>query len=291
MNEKGGLRLVVYLDVLAAVNGAVDYLLLLATARLAGLFPARRRLLGAAAAGALLAVLSVLPGENRMFQLILALLGGVLLPALAFGFDRARLPRLTVLFFLTAGACAGIVLALSSWTGALLRVGAVYYLDVPLRVVLPAALLCFAAASALFRGGAGKNGGERPSEIVTLDYGGRTARFLLLCDTGADLCDPLTGRPALLLDRNAASRLLPESLAPTLRALRADNAAELLAALPPEEVRRFRLLPYRAVGQPAGLLLAFRPDRVGRNGKDCDLLAALLPEPVAGGRYDGLIGI
>ena len=290
MNEKGGLRLVVYLDVLAAVNGAVDYLLLLATARLAGLFPARRRLLGAAAAGALLAVLSVLL-QNDGMDALLALLGGVLLPALAFGFDRARLPRLTVLFFLTAGACAGIVLALSSWTGALLRVGAAYYLDVPLRVVLPAALLCFAAASALFRGGAGKNGGERPSEIVTLDYGGRTARFLLLCDTGADLCDPLTGRPALLLDRNAAARLLPESLAPTLRALRADNAAELLAALPPEEARRFRLLPYRAVGQPAGLLLAFRPDRVVRGGKDCDLLAALLPEPVAGGRYDGLIGI
>lgn len=289
--KKGGLRLVIYLDVLAAVNGAVDYLLLLATARLAGLFPARRRLLGAAAAGAALAVLSVLPGEQSALGPVLALLGGALLPALAFGFDRARLPRLTVLFFLTAGACAGVVLALAGWTGALLRVGAAYYLDVPLRVVLPAALLCFAAASALFRGGAGKNGGERPSEIVALDYGGRTARFLLLCDTGADLCDPLTGRPALLLDRKAAVRLLPESLAPTLRALRTDNAAELLAALPPEEARRFRLLPYRAVGQPAGLLLAFRPDRVVRGGKDCDLLAALLPEPVAGGRYDGLIGI
>lgn len=283
--------MVIYLDVLAAVNGAVDYLLLLATARLAGLFPARRRLVGAAAAGAALAVLSVLPGERSPLGPVLALLGGVLLPALAFGFDRARLPRLTVLFFLTAGACAGVVLALAGWTGALLRVGAAYYLDVPLRVVLPAALLCFAAASALFRGGAGKNGGERPSEIVALDYGGRTARFLLLCDTGADLCDPLTGRPALLLDRKAAARLLPESLTPTLRALRADNAAELLAALPPGEARRFRLLPYRAVGQPAGLLLAFRPDLVVRGGKDCDLLAALLPEPVAGGRYDGLIGI
>lgn len=283
--------MVIYLDVLAAVNGAVDYLLLLATARLAGLFPARRRLLGAAAAGAVLAVLSVLPGEQSALGPVLALLGGTLLPALAFGFDRTRLPRLTVLFFLTAGACAGIVLALAGWTGALLRVGAAYYLDVPLRVVLPAALLCFAAASALFRGGAGKNGGERPSEIVALTWGKRTARFLLLCDTGADLCDPLTGRPALLLDRTAAARLLPESLAPTLRALRADNAAELLAALPPREARRFRLLPYRAVGQPAGLLLAFRPDRVVRGGKDCDLLAALLPEAVAGGRYDGLIGI
>ncbi|MBQ8144492.1 MAG: sigma-E processing peptidase SpoIIGA, partial [Butyricicoccus sp.] len=147
------------------------------------------------------------------------------------------------------------------------------------------------AAGVLFRGGAGKHGGERPSEIVTITYGRRTARFLLLQDTGADLCDPISGRPALLLDRNAAKRLLPEALHPVLHDLRPDNAAALLEALPPDEMHRFCLLPYRAVGQPAGLLLAFRPERVTRGGKEPPHLVALLPEPVAGGRYDGLIGI
>ena len=283
--------MVVYLDVLAAVNGAVDYLLLLATARLAGIFPARGRLLGAALAGAAFAVASALPGGAFLAGPAPALLCGALLPALAFGVRRGQFPRLAALFLLVAGACAGVVMAAAQWTGALLRVGGAYYLDVPLRVVLPAALLCFAASGALFRGGAGKNGRERPSELVTLTFDGKTARFLLLRDTGADLCDPLTGRPALLLDRTAAERLLPEPLHPTLRALRADNAADLLAGLPPGFARRFSLLPYRAVGQPAGLLLAFRPDWVTREDGDGTLLAALLPEPVAGGRYDGLIGI
>lgn len=285
------MRLVIYLDVLAAVNGAIDYLLLLATARLAGIFPDRRRLLGAAAVGALFAVLSVLPSASFLSGPLFVLLCGTLLPALAFGFDRARLLRLTVLFLLTAGACAGVVLAVSNWTGALLQVGGAYYLDVPFEIVLSAALLCFGAASVLFRGGAGKHGGERPSEIVTVTYGGRTARFLLLQDTGADLCDPISGRPALLLDRNAAKRLMPEALHPMLHGLRTDNAAALLAALPPGEMHRFCLLPYRAVGQPAGLLLACRPERVERGGKETPHLVALLSEPVAGGRYDGLIGI
>ncbi|MBQ8144362.1 MAG: sigma-E processing peptidase SpoIIGA, partial [Butyricicoccus sp.] len=85
--------MVIYLDVLAAVNGTVDYLLLLATARLAGIFPDRRRLLGAAAGGALFAVLSVLPVTAFLSAPPFVLLVGVLLPAVAFGFDRARLLR------------------------------------------------------------------------------------------------------------------------------------------------------------------------------------------------------
>ena len=283
--------MVIYLDVLAAVNGTVDYLLLLATARLAGIFPNRRRLLGAAAIGALFAALSVLPPLTFLSGPLWVLLCGILLPGLAFGLDRTRLPRVIVLFLLTAGACAGIVLALSGWTGALLRIGSAYYLNAPIEVVLPAALLCLGAVSILFRGTAGKNGGARPSEIVRLTYGDRTARFLLLQDTGADLCDPISGRPALLLDRSAAKRLLPTSLHPLLDRLRADNAAALLAELPIQDAHRFCLLPYRAVGQDGGLLLAFRPARVLRGEKESPHLIALLPDPIAGGRYDGLIGI
>ncbi|MBR3867341.1 MAG: sigma-E processing peptidase SpoIIGA [Butyricicoccus sp.] len=283
--------MVIYLDVLAAVNGTIDYLLLLATARLAGIFPNRRRLLGAAAVGALFAVLSVLPPLTFLSGPLFVLLCGVLLPALAFGFDRTRLPRMTVLFLLTAGTCAGIVLAVSNWTGALLRIGNAYYLDVPFEIVLSAALLCAGTVSLLFRGGLGKNGRERPSEIVTITYADRSARFLLLQDTGADLCDPISGRPALLLDRTAARRLLPAPCADLLDRLRADNAAALLGELPPGQAYRFCLLPYRAVGQSAGLLLAFRPTSVLRDGKEAPHLVALLPDPVAGGRYDGLIGI
>ncbi len=54
--------MVIYLDVLALINLAMDYLLLLATARIAGVFTARRRLLFGAGLGALYAVFSMLPG-------------------------------------------------------------------------------------------------------------------------------------------------------------------------------------------------------------------------------------
>ena len=92
-------------------------------------------------------------------------------------------------------------------------------------------------------------------------------------------------------DRHAAARVLPAELAGTLAALRADNAGTQMAGLPEVWRTRFCLLPYRAVGRPGGLLLAFRPDEIRRvDGKTECQLAAICAEPVAGGRYDGLIG-
>ena len=53
--------MVIYLDVLALVNLCMDYILLLATARIAGVFVPRLRLAAGAAAGAAYAVCAVLP--------------------------------------------------------------------------------------------------------------------------------------------------------------------------------------------------------------------------------------
>ena len=106
------------------------------------------------------------------------------------------------------------------------------------------------------------------------------------------MCEPVTGRPALLLDRYAAARLLPSELAGVVSGLRSDNAGDQMASLPDAWRTRFCLLPYRAVGQNSGLLLAFRLDDVHMDaGKTDCRLAAISAQSIAGGRYDGLIGV
>lgn len=283
--------MVIYLDVLAAVNLAMDYLLLLATARLAGVFVPRRRLLLGGCAGAVYAVCAVLPGTSFLGAPLCELGAGVALVYLVFGRRPGRFLRLVTVFGLVSCACAGAVLALGQATGAVLRVDGAYYLDVPLRVAAPAALLCWCASGLLFRGTAGQGGAERPSARVALSFAGRKAEYLLLCDTGNSLCEPVSGRPALVIDRQAAARVLPAELAGVLTGLRADNAGAQMAGLPEKWRTRFCLLPYRAVGRAGGLLLAFRPDEIRcADGETECQLAAISAEPVAGGRYDGLIG-
>lgn len=284
--------MVIYLDVLAVVNLAMDYLLLLATARIAGVFVPRLRLLLGAATGAAYAVCAVLPATTFLQSGLCEIAAGIGMVALVFAPCKGRLVRVAVVFALVSCACAGAVMALGQATGAMLRVGGAYYLDVPLRVVIPAALLCWCASGILFRGTAGQNGAERPSAQAELRFADRRTRVHLLCDTGNTLCEPVTGRPALLLDRAAAARLLPAELAGVVSGLRSDNAGDQMASLPDAWRTRFCLLPYRAVGQSGGLLLAFRLDDVHLEAGTTDCrLAAISAQPIAGGRYDGLIGV
>ena len=71
-----------------------------------------------------------------------------------------------------------------------------------------------------------------------------------------------------------------------------DPAGTLEGVRDPEWKRRFRLLPYRAVGVDRGLLLAVRVDQAWIAGEDRGpMVVALSPTPVSdGGGYAALLG-
>ena len=131
---------VVYLDRVVLLNLAVDYLLLLATARLAGLPLRRGRLALAAALGALYAAAVFLPGCRMLAHPACRLAAGVAVCRLAW--RRERRPwRLTALFFLLSGALAGLLLAAglaAGSPGAILS--RVYYADISWPVLLGSAI-------------------------------------------------------------------------------------------------------------------------------------------------------
>ncbi len=201
--------------------------------------------------------------------------------------STTELVRLAALFYLVSCAAAGGALALGKFSDASFFAGGGYYIDVPFRVVAAAGAVSWGLTGLLFRGEVK----ARKACCVHLDFAGHSADFSLLVDTGNDLSDPVSGRPALVLDRRAAARVLPVEAALPLSGLRADNAPAVLAALPGTYQTQFQLLPYRAIGKEGGLLLAFRPERVIRDGKPWQGLAAISPERVANGSYEGLIGL
>lgn len=151
---------VVYLDRVVLLNLAVDYLLLLATARLAGLPLRRGRLALAAALGALYAAAVFLPGCRMLAHPACRLAAGVAVCRLAW--RRERRPwRLTALFFLLSGALAGLLLAAglaAGSPGAILS--RVYYADISWPVLLGSAIGFGLLLHLVFRQGARHEGGE-----------------------------------------------------------------------------------------------------------------------------------
>lgn len=279
--------MVVYLDVLFAVNALMDGASMLAASALGGVRVGRLRLLFAALLGGGYAVLSaVLP---PFAALPVRLLAGIGLCAAAF-VGQPNFVRVCALYFVVAASFAGLASALGAVSGRRLIFGAGYYFAVPLRVLLLAAAAGYALSGVLLRGDARHGPLRREVERVRICFDGRECEVRLLHDTGNILAEPVSGRPVLVLGKGMACTLLGEPLRAALKGTA--DAATCLAALPPTIACQCGLLPYKAVGVADGLLLYFRPDRVQRaDGAMLDCVCAVGPDSIGNGAYDGLIGV
>ena len=281
---------VIYVDTLFLLNAMVDYLLLLASARLAGEPLARLRFLLGAVLGGLYAVAIFLPGLSFLARPPCRLAAAVLMVLAAFWKSR-RLLRQVVIFFALSCAFGGGVLAIALLGGRGLALSnGVLYSGMDLKIVLLSAAGCYGALTLIFQRTGRHTASSGELRPVRLTLGERQVSLTALVDTGNTLTDPATGRPVLVAEADCVEELLPPGIRPSPADLR--DPAGALERLEDPWRRRFRLLPYRSVGVDRGLLLALRVDQVQVGEEDRGpMLAALSPTPVSdGGGYRALLG-
>lgn len=252
----------VYLDLVFGLNFLVDLLLLVGTNRLCGFPAAWKRCAVAGVLGGLYAALCLVPEVsflgNTLWRVVFLGLMGVA----AYGFQTSAFRR-TLVFVLLTMALGGLAMGLGSGSIASLTAaaGGVF-------------ALCFLG----FRDGIG----QRVYVPVRLCYDGKQLQLLALQDTGNTLRDPVTGERVLVLGADAAKRLT---------GLTRQQLASPVETLASGCRKGLRLLPYRAVGQANGMLLAMRMDSVVINGKNSGTLVAFAPEGLdMEGTYQALVG-
>lgn len=245
--------MVVYWDIAALLNGAVDYLLLLATARIAGRTLARGRLLAAAALGGVYGAAQLFLPQS-LWLLASALLA---LTATAFA-GTGRAVKLGLLFTLLACSLGGAAVLLGRACGSLDRVArGVVYAELPWGVLLGAAGATYFLLSTVFRGGArGSVSGNTVTARFT--HGGRSVTLRLLRDSGALLTDPVSGASVPVIGERALRALLPREGYITLPITTATGAATL---------RAFRCERVSVNGHALGdVLVAIAPELYGDEG-------------------------
>ena len=247
--------MIVYWDLVAAWNFVLDYLLLLATLRLAGQTVKRKRLAAAAGLGAGYAVLTL--AEPKLLWALLPV--ALIMCRVAFG----RVPRffkLALLFLLLSCSLGGVVLLLGRLSGSMTRLayGMVFSL-LPWGVFCVAAVLSYVMLTVVFRGSARHDASGYVQARVSC--GGRTVKLRLLRDTGNALTDPLTGEGVPVVEESALAPILPYALFTALR-----------------------------VGTVGGgsALRAFRCDTLEVNGRDLGARLIALTHESLGGAYQGL---
>ena len=244
----------IYLDVVFLLNFLVDLLLFLGTNRLTGYPSGKFQVITASFLGAVYAAACTVPGFRFLGNLWWRIIFLVLMALVAFGWNLGCIRRGAV-FVLLSMALGGIA------TGVRVR-------------DFPAMILCAVLLWLLCRGGFGGRLGEREYVPVELNWQGRELKLLALRDTGNTLRDPLTGESVLVCGADVGEELfqLPKSTF-------LDPVGTVAAGVLPGA----RLIPYRSVGQPGGMLLAVRLENVKIGQRRTSQLVAFAPYELAKG--------
>lgn len=239
----------VYVDGVMAVNFLVDFLLLLATNRLAGFPDGKKRLAAAAALGGVYGGVCLLPEFRFLGNLLWRIVSLIIMGVIAFGWNKSALRRCGIFLMLSLalGGLAVCVGRADIWALALAAVG----------------LWCLSRLSF------GEPVGSHKYIPLEITYGDRSVKLLALQDTGNTLRDPVTGEQVLVISRSAAARLT---------GLTQKQIQNPLETLTEGAVPGLRLIPFRTVGQGSGMMLAMTFEQVMIDGKVHKALVAFAPE-------------
>jgi stage II sporulation protein GA (sporulation sigma-E factor processing peptidase) len=252
----------IYWDLVVILNFLVDFLLILGTNRITGYGTNSKRAVLAALLGAAHAAGCLLPGFHFLRSTLWRLVSIALMSAIAFGWDPSALRRGVLLFFFIM-VLGGISIGFGKggfWA-----------------VVLAALVVCLLGIL-----GFGGGRGQRQYLPITIFHRGHRVKLIALVDTGNTLRDPVSGIPVLVVDSDAAEKLLQLSTSEL------QHPVETLAS---EKYPGLRLIPYSAVGQPSGLLLGLRVEELLVDGKRTDMIVAFAPQRIGQGRaFQALAG-
>lgn len=284
----------VYIDVLFVVNLIINYLLLLSTARLAGVPYSRLRLAAGAMLGAAFSVLLFFISVGPLTASVLKIVCCVSIIFTAFGLKKRFLQLVllfcAVTFIFGGGVYALYLLAGNAGLGQFPVRNGVLYVNISLRVLL----LSSAAVYFLLTLVSGRlfhrpHAGQRTAHI-RCRLAGREAAFDALEDTGFNLTDPVSNNPVIVADYSSVFPALPPAARQILRTAAPDDPASALTALSGVgQERLFRLIPYKTIGG-SGMMLAFRPDTLLLDGRKLkNGLVAISPTGIADGTGAGAV--
>lgn len=252
----------VYLDLVILLDFAVDFLLLMGANRLCGFSSKLWRVATAAGLGGVYAGVCMLHEFRFLGNTLWRLVTLGTMAVIAYGWNRSTIRR-GILFVFLSMALGGIALGLGNggfWS-----------------LVASAGGVCLLSLIG-FRGKA--NGAEYVA--VKMTHAGKTRCLTALRDTGNTLTDPLTGESVLVVGAETAWDMLSLS------------EAELktpVQTMQEHPVSGLRLIPYRAVGQPSGMLLGIRMDEVIIGKEISSGLVAFAPQNLGKKEaYQALVG-
>lgn len=260
--------MVIYADVLLAVNLYINYFLIRAAALLLRRKITPLRSLLASCVGACGALVVLLPSFHPAVTVLIKTALGLLITLVAFGKQKRVDFLISALCFLAVsfgfGGAMSAVWSIASPDGMYVRNGTAYF-DIPII----AAALITAAAYGAFRLLKLIIDRRRPRrhEPVTVRCNGVEICLDGLADTGNSLRDCFSGKPVVIASLDKAASIIPENVLTYLSGTDGD-------------ISGLRLVPCRTVTSD-GVVPVF-PAEISIGGRRADALLGITPHTLSG---------
>ncbi len=274
---EGRKQMVLYADVLLAINYIISHLMLICTQRLSGIPLSPKGGVLGSLWGGICALSIFLPPQGGAMSIAIRIITvcGMLLLAYRGRSVREYL-RLCIILMLVSFVFAGLVfgLCLILPGGPVSYTSGVVYLNIS-----PFVLLLTTGVAYLFLGVVRRIYGnikqEKSLHMATISRDGVEVELQLFCDTGNNLQEPFSGKSVVVCSLKALLPLLSMEEA----ALCSDIGSHT------EIPKGLRLVPYNAVGG-SGLLIAFEPDSffifIGERRLDFSVFIGINPVDMTG---------
>lgn len=243
--------------VVLVLNFLVNIFLLLGVSRMLRGPVSYLRTVAAAVLGGIYGGSCMLDGFSFLGSFLWRIVSMILMTGIAFGINRNSLRR-GILFILLHLALSGATAGAHQGFWPVLAAGST---------------LALLGVAAFF---------ERPGRYVPVElrFRGQHIRLTALHDTGNTLTDPVTGESVLVVGADVAQKMT---------GLTSGQLCDPITAI--QAVPGMRLIPYRTIDRPSGMLLAVRVPEARVGNRKGSLLVAFAPAGLdEKGRYQALTG-
>lgn len=231
-----------------------------------------KRLVLSAVSGALYSLLTLYVKLSKASSVLLAILISFILIFVAFGKMKIkRFVTSTVLFYGINFALGGGISALANLFGLWQNSRKVsingtfdtIYGNIPLWLILTLGIFCGIISLFTF-----KNAKKRVSSYqteFTVSFNKKTLVLRGFADSGNFLCEPISGKPVIIVSYNSLRTLFPTEILPLLK----EYSTDLILKAP-----YFRIIPTQSIGGK-GFLFGFSPDSITVSETSVDAFIAV----------------
>lgn len=270
----------IYAEYLIMENMVINYTILYMTGKLTKNNISRIRLIISSMIGALYTLVVFYPSLRFMTKFTVKICVSILMIIIAFNPEKLKkFIKLFSSFYIISFVFAGAALAFFYFYDleAYLGNGIFYITEFPAKLLIIAVIFSWILLKFTIGFIQKRMNKEKNFIPVSIELNNKYVDIIALVDTGNSLQDPITHVPVIVVQFSAIKDILPLEVQNIFLKYK-ENNLEIVAAVMSKssEKIKFRVIPFKSLGNENGMLLGFKPDKVIVKGDEVKLISDIV---------------